>query len=160
MDDALRKDSRKRKSKSAKRAKASPRVRAPAEKKRVRVVIADDDPIILEQIGLFLESHFDVVARVCNGRDLVEAVKRLSPSVVVADITMPEMSGIEAARLITKLNPDVKIVILSVYNDYAIIDAAFAAGASGYVVKLTASTELIPAITEVLAGRRYRPHGM
>ena len=72
---------------------------------------------------------------------------------------MPLMNGIEAARLITKKHPEVKVVILSVYSDPAFVESAFEAGASGYVVKVCASTDLIPAIVDVLAGRRYRPDG-
>ena len=123
-------------------------------------MIADDEPVMLDQIGMLLESDFDVVGRACNGRELVEAVQHLSPSVAVADITMPEMDGIEATRRITKTNPKVKVVILSVHSDQAIVEAAFAAGASGYVAKLYASTELIPAIKTVLGGRRYRPRAL
>jgi DNA-binding NarL/FixJ family response regulator len=125
---------------------------------RVRIVIADDDPMILDQICLLLETQFDVVGRACNGRALLEMVKSLSPSVVVTDITMPELNGIEAARKISKTHPNMKIVMLSVHDDQFMIDAAFEAGASGYVLKLNVSTELIPAIKKVLAGRRYRPH--
>jgi DNA-binding NarL/FixJ family response regulator len=124
---------------------------------RIRIVIADDDPMILDQIGLLLETDFDVVGRASDGRALVEMVKRLSPSVVVTDITMPELNGIEAAKKIAKTYPNVKIVMLSIHEDQYIVDAAFEAGASGYVLKLSASTELIPAIKKVLAGRRYRP---
>jgi DNA-binding NarL/FixJ family response regulator len=146
----------KRDSKSRKRSTATGNGRPP-KKNRVRVVIADDEPVILDQIGLLLETDFNVVGRAGNGRELVETVQRLSPSIVVADITMPEMNGIEAVRRITKAHPDVKVVMLSVHDDQAIVDAAFVAGASGYVTKLYASTELIPAIKKVLAGQQYRP---
>ena len=127
---------------------------------RVRVVVADNDPIILDEIRKLLETRFDVVARAVNGRELVKTVQRLSPAVVVADITMPEMNGIEAARWITKECPGVKVVMLSVHDDPTYIESAFEAGASGYVLKLHASKELIQAIEDVLVGRSYRPHDL
>ena len=129
-----------------------------AGKRRVRVVVADNDPIILDEIGRLLETRFDVVARAGNGRDLVETVQKLSPAVVVADVTMPEINGIEAARRITKAYPGVKVVMLSIHDDPAYIEAAFEAGASGYVLKLRASKELIQAIEEALVGRSHHPH--
>jgi DNA-binding NarL/FixJ family response regulator len=119
-------------------------------------VIADDDPTILDQIGSILEPHFDVVGRARNGRALVKCVQKLAPDVAVTDITMPEMNGIEAALLIGQNCPAVKVVVLSVHNDPAIVDAVFEAGASGYVSKFTAYLELVPAIENVLAGRLYR----
>ena len=155
MDVAGRKDFK------SSRAKTASTGQPPTKKgKRVRVVIADDNPAILEQISLLIETRFDVVGRVHNGRELMEAVQRLSPSVVVADITMPEMDGIEAARRITQTYPGVKVVILSVHSESAFIDAAFQAGASGYVTKSRAFTELIPAIEAVLAGRQYCQRGL
>ena len=123
-------------------------------------MIADDDPIALDEIGDLLETRFDVVGRAGNGRELVTAVRKLSPAVVVADMIMPEMNGIEAARQITKKYPKIKVVILSVHSDPAFVDAALEAGASGYVLKLRASKELIPAIEDILAGRPYYPPGL
>jgi DNA-binding NarL/FixJ family response regulator len=130
------------------------------EKKRIRVAIADDDPMILDQIHKLLEPRFDVVGRARGGRELFQAVQKLLPAVIVADVTMSEMSGIEAARCITKNFPGVKVVMLSVHDDCAIVDAAFEAGASAYVSKFAAHTELIPAIEDALAGRLRRPSGL
>jgi DNA-binding NarL/FixJ family response regulator len=120
------------------------------------VVIADDDPLVLNEINRILETRFNVVQRVANGRELVAATRKHSPSVVVTDVTMPEMNGIEATRLITMNHGGVKVVVLSVHDDPAIIEAAYQAGASAYVPKLTATVELIPAIEDALAGRVYR----
>jgi DNA-binding NarL/FixJ family response regulator len=128
----------------------------PGRKRRARVVIADDNAIVLEQLGSLLESRFHVVGHAANGRELFAVVQKLLPSVVVTDITMPKMDGIEATRLITKHCPDVKVVVVSIHNDPVIVEAAFDAGVSGYVSKVTADIELIPAIEDVLAGRRYR----
>jgi DNA-binding NarL/FixJ family response regulator len=125
--------------------------------KGARIVVADDDPLILDQIATYLETCFDVVARVGNGLELVEAVNRFKPAVVIADIAMPEMNGIEATRKIRKAHRDVKVVMLSGYNDDVLVDAAFEAGASGYVVKLSAFTDLIPAIQNVLGGQVHKP---
>ena len=124
---------------------------------RIRVVIADDEPLILDQIGSYLKTRFEVVAETRNGRELVDAVRRLSPSVVVADVVMPELNGIEATRQIKETDPAVKVVMLSGHEDPELIEAAFEAGAVGYVVKIRAFGELIPAIESVLSGRPYRP---
>jgi DNA-binding NarL/FixJ family response regulator len=129
----------------------------PAEKERARVVIADDDPIIIEPLASLLETGFEVVGRARNGRELLEMVKRLTPAVVVADIAMPEMNGIDAARQITQTYCKVKVVMLSGYSDQDLVEAAFEAGATGYVLKLRAFTDLIPAIHNVLAGQPYCP---
>jgi len=140
-------------SRSSKHARKSSGNLRQTRKERVRIVIADDDPIILDHIANLLETQFNVVGRARNGIELLESVKRLTPEVVVADIAMPGLSGIEAARQITKTVCNVKVVMLSGYNEEALVEAAFEAGASGYVVKLRASTELIPAIQNVLAGQ-------
>ena len=125
--------------------------------RRIRLAIADDDPAVLEGIGSLLDSRFDIVARVGNGRELVEAVRKYSAEVVVADVSMPEMNGLQAARIITTECPGVKVVMLSVHDGTGYVDAAFDAGASGYVVKTGAPQELIPAIERVLTGGSYRP---
>jgi DNA-binding NarL/FixJ family response regulator len=148
-------DSRKRDPNVKDRGGAGRGRRQPKPAGRVRVVIADDDPLVLNEIGRILEARFDVVKRVGNGRELVDATRKLSPSVVVTDVTMPEMNGIEATRLITANHKDVKVVVLSVHDDPAIIESAYEAGASAYVPKLTAPVALIPAIEDVLAGRVY-----
>src|SRR5262245_32867272 len=109
--DVKRIDSRGKGSGSGKRSVAGGDGRRPSKRHRTRVVIADDDPVLLDQIGLLLERQFDVVGRAGNGRELVETVERFSPSIVVADITMPELNGIEAARRITKKHPEVKVVM-------------------------------------------------
>jgi DNA-binding NarL/FixJ family response regulator len=123
----------------------------------LRIAIADDDPVILDQIGSLLGTRYDVVARAANGRALVEAVEKFLPAVVVSDITMPEMNGIEAARRITQTCPGVKVIMLSVHDDPVYVEAALEAGASGYVLKLGASRELIPAIEDALAGKSHWP---
>jgi DNA-binding NarL/FixJ family response regulator len=155
MEDAGRMGSARKDFKPASRKKRSGHRQSTAE--RPRIVIADDDPLILDQIAMLLETHFEVVARVGNGRELVDAVRRVAPAVAVVDIAMPQMNGIEAAKSITSTYPDVKVVMLSGYSEDALVEAAFNAGASGYVLKLNAFTELVPAIQNVLAGKLYSP---
>jgi DNA-binding NarL/FixJ family response regulator len=124
---------------------------------KLRIVVADDNAAYLNEICDLLEKHYEVVAQAINGLECVEAVQRLSPSIVVTDVSMPKMNGIEAARKITKRSPDVKVVILSAYDDPAFVEAALDAGASAYVTKIFALEELIPAIEAVVAGRSCFP---
>ena len=121
------------------------------------IIIADDDPKSLEGLVRLLENRFSVVGRVGTGRALVEAVGRLSPAVVLTDITMPELNGIEAVRQIRATFPAVRAVILSIHDDPIFIEAAFEAGASAYVLKSDPPAEIISAIDDVLAGRTRRP---
>jgi len=123
---------------------------------RVAIVVADDDLIVLDQICNLLERRFDVIGKAANGRELLAVLERCCPAVAVVDIAMPEMNGIEAARLIAKNHPAVKVVLLTGHHDPEIIDAAFEAGALGYVSKFAAYAELIPAIDAALDGRVYR----
>ena len=157
MDDAGRNRPRK---KDLKRKKGVSGRAEPRGQQRVRIVIADDDPTMLDTLSGLLEKHFEIVYRAANGRDLLKAVEKHAPAVVVTDISMPEVNGIEAARQITTTYQDVKVVMLSVHTDVAFIDAAFEAGAAGYVFKLDASTKLISAIRAALDGRPWRPKGM
>jgi DNA-binding NarL/FixJ family response regulator len=120
---------------------------------RFRIVIADDNSACLDHICNLIQIRFEVVARAADGIECVEAVRRLSPSVVVTDVSMPRMNGIEATRLIKKHCPGVKVIVLSVHDDPAFIEAAFEAGASGYVLKLQAFQDLVPAIEKALDRR-------
>lgn len=126
-------------------------------KKVVRVVIADDDAIILNHVAEMLRGEFDVVALARNGRELVDAVARFAPEVVVADVMMPEMNGIEAARRIAATSGDVRVLMMSGYKEPAIIEEALNAGASGYIDKIRFFAELVPAIHCILEGRSYWP---
>jgi len=123
--------------------------------KRPRVLLADDHPIVLEGLRHLLEPGFDIVGEAANGRALVAAARKLRPDVIVADISMPLLNGIEAARQIRKLNRKVKIVFLTMHSDPAYAVAALCAGGSGYVLKRSAAAELLEAIRESLSGRIY-----
>jgi DNA-binding NarL/FixJ family response regulator len=126
-------------------------------KERARIVIADDESLVLDAVARLLQTEFDVVGCAENGRELLSMVEELAPSAVITDVAMPEINGIEAAKLITKKYPHIPVVILSGYSDDGLIETAFEAGASGYVVKLRIFTDLIPRIQDVLAGRLAVP---
>jgi two-component system response regulator NreC len=125
---------------------------------RARVLIADDHDFVLHGLVNLLEDRFDVVAAVADGRQLVEAATRLRPDVVVTDISMPGMNGIEAiARL---KGTGAKIVVLTLYADPELAAALIRSGASGFVEKLLATSELVPAVEHVLEGEVYCSTGV
>jgi len=123
--------------------------------KRARVLLGDDHTIILEGVRRILEPHFEVVGAVSDGRALIAAVDELHPDVVVADISMPLLNGIEAARQLQKSQFCPKIIFLTMHPDATYATEAFRAGASGYVLKSSAADELVRAIEEALRGRVY-----
>lgn len=123
--------------------------------KRPRVLLADDHRMVLEGLRSLLEAEFDVVGTVEEGRTLVAAAKKLHPDVVVADVSMPLLNGIEAAEQLKKVDPQVKIVFLTMHPDVTYATRAFEAGAAGYVLKHSAPSELVTAIREALRGRTY-----
>ena len=120
-----------------------------------RVLLADDHKIVLEGLRGLLDSEFDIVGAVEDGRTLVAEAKQLSPDVVVADISMPGLNGMEAARQIRKIDERIKIVFLTMHADVSYAAGAFEAGASGFVLKHSAPQELITAIREAMQGRTY-----
>jgi len=122
---------------------------------RPRIVIADDHRIILEGLKKLLEAEFEVVEAVEDGRELLKAATRHRPDVIVADISMPNMNGLEAVRQIHKERKEIKIVFLTMHADAVYAANALEAGASGYVLKNSAPDELITAIHEALQGRAY-----
>ncbi|MBC8391945.1 MAG: response regulator transcription factor [Deltaproteobacteria bacterium] len=124
-------------------------------KEKTRVLLADDHKIVLEGLKSLLESEFWLVGSVENGRDLLTEVHRLRPDVIVVDISMPLLNGIEAVREIRKTDPDIKIIFLTMHPDVTYATRAFEAGASGYILKHSASTELVKAIHEAVKGRTY-----
>ena len=121
---------------------------------KIRVLLADNHDSILTQVRAVLAEEFEVVCAVHNGIEAVAEVNHLDPDVLVIDISMPVLGGLEAAsRLRSKRRT--KIVFLTVHEDEDFITAAFAAGGSGYVIKSDIATDLIPAIRDVLEGRIY-----
>jgi two-component system, NarL family, response regulator NreC len=122
---------------------------------KIRIVVADDHEEMLSLVKEVLQPEFEVVAAVRDGRDLLHAVKKLKPDVIIADITMPEMSGIEATRKIVEEDLEARIILLTMHNDRTMVEEGFSAGAKGYVLKLAASQELVPAVYEIIQGRFY-----
>jgi DNA-binding NarL/FixJ family response regulator len=123
--------------------------------KRPRVLLADDHCVVAEGLRSLLEPHFDVVGILLNGRELVSAAKTLNPDVVVLDISMPSLNGIEAARQMRATNLRAKVVFLTMHSEVTYAARALEAGASGFVLKHSATSELVTAIQEALKGGTY-----
>ncbi|MDR3622339.1 MAG: response regulator transcription factor [Paludisphaera borealis] len=117
--------------------------------------MADDHEAFLEIEVRLLESEFDVVETVRDGQAAVEAAARLAPDVLVLDVSMPVLDGIEAVRSLRAAGSRSKFVFLTIHGDEDYVRAALAAGAVGYVVKCRLALDLLPAVREVLAGRRF-----
>jgi len=121
----------------------------------VRILLADDHPDVLEKVTQLLEARYDVVGTVSDGQSLVNAVGRLNPDILVIDITMPILTGIEAAKQLKEGGCESKIIFLTVHADPDYVRACLAAGAFGYVVKARMKTDLLHAVQEVLAGHIF-----
>ena len=120
-----------------------------------RIVLADDHPMVLEGVAKLVEEFGKVVGKVEDGRELLEVVSRLKPDVVVMDISMPGLNGLESARHLQKVIPQCKIIFLTMHGDSSYVTAAFEAGASGYLLKRSAGSELKLAVNSVLGGHKY-----
>ena len=120
-----------------------------------RLLIADDHKIFAEGLKRLLNADFDIAGTVADGRELVAAAEKLRPDVIVADISMPLLNGIDAVMQIKKVHPEIKVVFLTMHPDVAYAVSAFKVGASGYVLKNSAPDELVTAIWEGLKGRTY-----
>lgn len=123
--------------------------------KRARIVFADDHRVFLEGLRSLLEPSYDVVGMFTDGKALVHAVLHQAPDVVVTDISMPGGDGLEAARRILELRPDVGVVLLTMNDSPAIAATAMRMGVRGYVLKTDASTDLEAAIEAALAGDKH-----
>ncbi len=125
----------------------------------LRLVLADDHPMIREYVRKLVaaEQDLDVVGEVADGLALLQMMEddRASPDLVILDITMPKVHGMEVARRIKAQHPEVKILILSIHKEREYLQEAISAGAEGYVLKDVIDLELLPAISDVLAGRNY-----
>jgi DNA-binding NarL/FixJ family response regulator len=122
---------------------------------RPTVLLADDHRMFAEGLKELLNSKFDVVGIVEDGRTLVEEAKRLKPDVIVADITMPHLNGIEALEKLRETDAKVKVVFLTMHRELAFARRALEAGALGFVLKHSAPDELVIAIQAALAGQKY-----
>ncbi len=125
------------------------------EKKRPRILIADDHTLVAEAFKKLLETEFEVVGVVANGRALLDAVPGLKPDIIVADIGMPLLNGLDAGEQIKRAFPHVHLVYVTMNQDADLAAEAFRRGASGYLLKTSASSELVTAIREVIKGQTY-----
>jgi len=125
------------------------------EKIRARVILADDHPEVVEDIRALVEPEFDVVATVGDGNALVAAAETIGFDVIVTDIAMPGLNGIAAAAQILRNNPAARIVFVTVHHQPELVEKGLAIGALGYVLKLRAGEDLVPAIHTVLRGQRH-----
>lgn len=123
--------------------------------KTARVLLADDHRITAEGLRSLLEPEFEVVEIVEDGRAMVDRAKALRPDLIVADITMPMLNGIEALVQLRRAEVAAKVVFLTMHHDATYAARAFEAGASGFVLKHSAPSELVAALREALAGRTY-----
>jgi DNA-binding NarL/FixJ family response regulator len=122
---------------------------------RPRVLLADDHRLLREAFTRLLEPECDVVGAVADGRALLEAAPDLKPDLVVLDVAMPLLNGLDAARQLKRTMPKVKVIFLTMSEDPEVAAEAFRAGASGYLLKNSAASELLQAIQEVSRGRSY-----
>lgn len=122
---------------------------------RPRVLVADDHQSVLEKVVSLLQPHFEIVGTASNGQVLIEIAQRLQPDIVVSDILMPCLNGIEAAHHLRESGSTAKWIFLSIYERSEFVSACFAEGASGYVSKAKMSTDLVFAINEAMNGRQF-----
>src|SRR5271163_1679175 len=120
-----------------------------------RIVVADDLLPVLKAISELLQPYFDLVGTASDGEAALQTILKLQPDLVILDISMPVMSGIEVAEELTKRGSSAKIVFLTAHQDADILKACQTAGGLGYVLKLAMVTDLIPAINAALAGRSF-----
>jgi DNA-binding NarL/FixJ family response regulator len=123
--------------------------------RRPRVLLADDHQLVVEAFARLLDSCCDVVGMVADGRALLDVAPEVGPDIVVADISMPLLNGLDAVRQLKRTMPHVKVIFLTVSNDPDLAAEAFRVGASGFLLKTSAASELIEAIEEVYQGRSY-----
>ena len=122
---------------------------------RLKVLIADDHTLVAEGLARLLERDFDVVETVENGADLIRAARQHAPDLALIDVSMPELTGVEAARKLLEVAPHCKIICVTMHSNPEFVREAFRAGASGYVLKRSAGAELSEAIRQVLNGNAY-----
>jgi DNA-binding NarL/FixJ family response regulator len=122
---------------------------------KVRILLADDHAGVRELVEGMLQPTFEVIGAVDNGKALVETALRLQPDVIITDLSMPILSGIEAAKQLKQLGSRAKLVFLTVHSDPEFVRACLNVGACGYIVKLRMDSDLLPAVREAFAGRIF-----
>ena len=120
-----------------------------------RVLIADDHEAVAQYLCDLLTGHCDVVASVRDGRLVVELAATLRPDVVLLDLSMPHVSGLDLLRQLTRLEPAVKVIVVSMYSDEDVAQESLKSGAAGFVLKSAIGQELLPALDAVVKGRTY-----
>jgi len=125
--------------------------------KKIRILIADDHGVVRKGLRLQLEQHsdFEVIGEANNGREAIMLADELSPDIVIMDIAMPNLNGIQAAAQIVKKNPQVGIIVLSMHSDETYLTRTLAAGAKGYLLKENAEVDLERAVRLVAQGKPY-----
>ena len=123
--------------------------------KRARIILADDHNLLVDTFKAFLQPHFDVVGTFADGHRLVQDATALAPDVIVLDVGMPIMNGLIAGQRLKQILPRVKLIYLTMNQDPDVAAEAFRLGASGYLVKTSAASELVYAINEALLARSY-----
>ena len=127
---------------------------------RPTVLIADDHALVSEGIGKIIEGRFNLIGKVSSGAAMVAAVRELKPDLILADISLGEMSGLEAARQIKAEAPDARIIFVTQHKDPQYVREAIRIGATGYVIKQSAGSDLVTAMEEAMAGRVYLSDGL
>jgi len=125
-----------------------------------RVIVADDHRLVAEGVVKILEKEYDVVATPTDGRAFVEAVEQFHPDLVLVDISLPLLNGLDACRRVKKSFPGVKIIILTMHSEQHFVDEAFRVGVEGYLLKSSVADELLVAAREVLKGSAYVSPGV
>ena len=120
-----------------------------------RILLADDHMLILDGLRNLLERHYDLVGTVQDGHSVVNAARRLQPDLVLMDVAMPVLNGLQAGHRLREQLPNVKLLYVSMYGDTPYVEEALRIGASGYVLKRSGWEELSRAIEAVLAGKQY-----
>jgi DNA-binding NarL/FixJ family response regulator len=122
---------------------------------KIRVVLADDHQAVVEKVRSVLGEEFEIVGAVADGNQAVDAVIVLDPDVLVIDVSMPVLDGLQAAARLQKANCRAKIIFLTIHEDQDYVAAALHVGASGYVTKSRLASDLVPAIRAALEGRTF-----
>ena len=123
--------------------------------KRITLLLADDHDMLLDGLVHMLRQDFDVVGVAHDGRTMIEIAKEKRPDVIVTDISMPNLNGIEAARMLRQDIPSIKILFLTMHSDFPLVGEAFRTGASGFVLKTCDMSELVEAIHSIAKGSTY-----
>jgi DNA-binding NarL/FixJ family response regulator len=133
----------------------APPAERPDVSRRPRILLADDHADVAEQLRTILEAEFDVVGTVHDGLALVSAADALEPDVIVTDIAMPGLDGLEATATIVHRTPDARVVLVTIFNEPGVQRRGAAAGALGFVVKFAADYDLLPAVRAALRGEPF-----